>query len=214
MTKNEFEAWVDKAYHDFLRSNRHVYQIFERIVVVVDRKTGKTATAKCHNDDKFDVNTGIAIAFARIKGWEVPEIDEVVLLKPRDGETFFTATLDNHVATRIANKYSCNSSGLNVFMSECAAKATAAKFRNILLLERIHEAVCPDYGLSWDEVPFEIESRFNHTRDTSVLPCTIIRKKGKWQAILATWYSPVETIFPPNIVDKVVAFLNKNYACF
>lgn len=29
MTKNEFEAWVDKAYHDFLRSNRHVYQIFE-----------------------------------------------------------------------------------------------------------------------------------------------------------------------------------------
>lgn len=104
----------------------------------------------------------------------MPEIDEVVLLKPRDGETFFVATL--HVATRIANKYSCNSSDLNVFMSERAARITATKLRNIILLERIHEAVCPDYGLNWDKTCSWMEiSKLN--RGAFVFPRTITRKK-------------------------------------
>lgn len=211
MTKNEFEAWVDKTYHDFLRSDRHRYQIFERIVVVVDRKTGKTATAKCHNDDKFDANTGIAIAFARLKGWKVPEIDEIVIPRLKESDTYFAAGFNGHIYKRTVWKDDfCD---LNAFTSECAARVTSTKIKVTVLLERIHEAVCPDYGLDWDKLRSELKVD-NLTYKPSMLPCTIIRHNGKWKIIAATWYSPIETIFPSDIADKIVNYLNKNYACF
>ena len=207
MTKNEFTEWVGRMYLRSCKlSRRYNFHGYKRNIVAVDNKTGKTATAKCHKDDEFNYATGVAIAFARLKGWEVPEIDEMVLPRLKEGDTFFAAGVNGHIYKRTVGKDDfCD---LNAFMSERAARVVSAKLKTTMLLERIHEAVCPDYGLDWDKIIFDAEI------DRRLSPLTIIRQNGKWIAISATYRSPVETIFPPDIAVKVVAFLNENYACF
>ena len=76
MTKTEFKKWAREmcrkaesghAYNDcdvIVRSN---------VTVCVD-SDGKIGIAKCHPDDIFDYDIGIAIAYARCKGIEVPKV--------------------------------------------------------------------------------------------------------------------------------------------
>lgn len=77
MTKIEFDNWVDEMYEKFCCDNNVQATFFDEQIttaIVYHFKKRKIGIARCHPDDKFNRETGIAIAYARCKGIEVPKI--------------------------------------------------------------------------------------------------------------------------------------------
>lgn len=77
MNRKEFNKWVDKMYEKYwLDSNVQATFFDEEVTttIVYHFKKRKIGIARCHPDDKFNRETGIAIAYARCKGIEVPKI--------------------------------------------------------------------------------------------------------------------------------------------
>lgn len=79
MTQGQFNEWVNLKNGEFGRS--HYTDIVcggGRTVVVISENGNKIGKATCHEDDNFSRRTGIAIAYARAIGQEVPEVIETV----------------------------------------------------------------------------------------------------------------------------------------
>ena len=90
MTKEEFKEWVEKRYRDFLYSH---YKFFgdEDITIVISKTGKRIGVAKRHNNDKFDRAIGIAIAYAKAIGLEIPEVCNTTYLSElKNGDTFNT----------------------------------------------------------------------------------------------------------------------------
>lgn len=74
MNKDEFEQWVAKTYRDFQNDEQtSAYGGLSDVVIVYDTTAVKSAIAKYQPQDTFDYSTAIAIAYARLRGIEVPE---------------------------------------------------------------------------------------------------------------------------------------------
>jgi hypothetical protein len=58
----------------------------KRGYVVIDKRTGKTAKSNCNPNERFEPVFGRAIAYARLRGIEIPPM-EVYLLKDCLGKT-------------------------------------------------------------------------------------------------------------------------------
>lgn len=77
MDKRGFEQWVKKTYRDFQKDKQAIaYSGCSGVVIVYDTTAVKSAIAKCHPQDTFDYDTGVAIAYARLKGIEIPKVEE------------------------------------------------------------------------------------------------------------------------------------------
>lgn len=75
MTQEDFNEWVNLKNGEFGRSHyRDIICGGGRTVVVISENGNKIGKATCHKDDNFSRRTGIAIAFARAIGQEVPTI--------------------------------------------------------------------------------------------------------------------------------------------
>ena len=69
--------WAVGVYANFCTDSGKVEGGFDPttgITVVYDLRTGKSAFSKCRKDEKFNKEIGIAIAYTRLKGGEVPEV--------------------------------------------------------------------------------------------------------------------------------------------
>ena len=80
---NLFE-WALGVYANFCTDSGKVEGGFDPttgITVVYDLRTGKSAFSKCRKDEKFNKEIGIAIAYTRLKGGEVPRVLQKTLLK-------------------------------------------------------------------------------------------------------------------------------------
>ena len=67
--------WAVGVYANFCTDSGKVEGGFDPttgITVVYDLRTGKSAFSKCRKDEKFNKEIGIAIAYTRLKGGEVP----------------------------------------------------------------------------------------------------------------------------------------------
>ena len=67
--------WAVGVYANFCTDSGKVEGGFDPttgITVVYDLRTGKSAFSKCRKDEKFNKEIGIAIAYTRLKGREVP----------------------------------------------------------------------------------------------------------------------------------------------
>lgn len=76
--------WAVGVYANFCTDNGKVEGGFDPttgITVVYDLRTGKSAFSKCRKDEKFNKEIGIAIAYTRLKGGEVPEVLQKTPLK-------------------------------------------------------------------------------------------------------------------------------------
>lgn len=75
MTKVEFDKWVDEMIEKYANDNNiFVKRFCDKTYIAYNFKTNKVGMARCHPDDEFNRETGIAIAYARCKGIEVPKI--------------------------------------------------------------------------------------------------------------------------------------------
>lgn len=76
--------WAVGVYANFCTDSGKVEGGFDPttgITVVYDLRTGKSAFSKCRKDEKFNKEIGIAIAYTRLKGGEVPEVLQKTSLK-------------------------------------------------------------------------------------------------------------------------------------
>ena len=91
MTKRDFTKWAKVRVQRVAESARYGCTVAENgATICVDTVTGNVGVAKLHPDDKYDFETGVAIAYARCRGEEVPKVDVYKKLsKMKNGERFF-----------------------------------------------------------------------------------------------------------------------------
>ena len=73
---NDFFKWADEVFNEFCSDSDKIRRSFDSttgITIVYDLRTGKTAFSKCRKDEKFIEKVGIAVAYTRLKGREVPK---------------------------------------------------------------------------------------------------------------------------------------------
>ena len=80
---NLFE-WALGVYDEFRSDSEKIADSFDTttgITVVFDLRTGKSAFSKCKKGEEFSEEIGVAIAYTRLKGGEIPEVREKTLVK-------------------------------------------------------------------------------------------------------------------------------------
>lgn len=105
---NNFEDWVRMEYINFISVSKDAYVenlfgihcldmryeilYYGKKTIIIDKKTGKTGIAKCREGDKFSPSIGTAIAWARLKGEEIPVEYKTTRLKTlKVGDKFIIA---------------------------------------------------------------------------------------------------------------------------
>ena len=76
--------WAVGVYDEFCNDNLKIESRFDMttgITVVFDLRTGKSAFSKCRKDEEFSEEIGVAVAYTRLKGGEVPRVLQKTLLK-------------------------------------------------------------------------------------------------------------------------------------
>ena len=76
--------WAVGVYDEFCNDNLKIesrFDITTGITVVFDLRTGKSAFSKCRKDEEFSEEIGIAVAYTRLKGREVPKERKKILVK-------------------------------------------------------------------------------------------------------------------------------------
>ena len=82
VTLNEWAKFVNKWYNDY--RNKNTRNGFLAVVTdakmgrvrITNTKTGKSVIAMCHKNDYFNERVGIAVAWARYNGAEIPTLVE------------------------------------------------------------------------------------------------------------------------------------------
>ena len=105
---NNFEDWARMEYMNFVSMAKDAYiknlfgldcldmryevLYYGRKTIIIDKKTGKIGTARCREGDKFSPTIGAAIAWARLKGEEIPVEYKTTRLKTlKVGDKFIIA---------------------------------------------------------------------------------------------------------------------------
>lgn len=96
MTKIEFDKWVDEMGKKFYYDN-NVYKNYidgrgddRGVIIMYNFKNQKVGIARCHPNDTFVYKIGVAIAYARCKGYEVPKISTYKKLSEmKNGDKFY-----------------------------------------------------------------------------------------------------------------------------
>lgn len=160
MDKKGFEQWVKKTYGDFQNDKQAIaYSGCSGVVIVYDTTAVKSAIAKCHPQDTFDYDTGVAIAYARLKGIEIPKVEEEPKFKrvktaapyyyisnnPNGRINYYSRTENNG----IYDNYYYNNN--NYFHTRKRAEEVVDKINFLLKLERLHDIYCPDYVPDWQD---------------------------------------------------------------
>lgn len=76
--------WAEGVYEEFCADSERVGEIHNYktgITIVYDLRTGETAFSKCKKDEKFIEEIGVAVAYTRLKGREVPQVRKRTFVK-------------------------------------------------------------------------------------------------------------------------------------
>ena len=90
MTKREFAKWAEICVNEVEESTIYDYIVAQNdTTICIDTVTGNVGIARLHPDDKYDFATGVAIAYARCIGIEIPKVSTYKKLSEmKNGETF------------------------------------------------------------------------------------------------------------------------------
>lgn len=76
--------WAVGVYDEYSHDSDKISGGFDDttgITIVYDLRTGKSAFAKCRKDEEFNKIIGVAVAYTRLKGGEVPKERKKILVK-------------------------------------------------------------------------------------------------------------------------------------
>lgn len=71
------DKWFTKCIYDFQSCDTTIDRLinrFEKTCIIVNKRTGRSAIARCCDCDEFSSKIGLAIAYARYRGQEIPKI--------------------------------------------------------------------------------------------------------------------------------------------
>lgn len=207
MNKKEFRQWVKKAYGDFQKDKQAIaYSGCSDIVIVYDTTAVKSAIAKCHPQDTFDYDTGVAIAYARLKGIEIPKVEEEPEFKRvgYEQEYYYIGKLNTagfgavctlEIGHFLDKAFFENN---NYFHTKKRAEEVADKINFLLKLERLHDIYCPNYKPDWSN-----DKDYKHY-------IYYDEKAKKWTFDVVTKYHLVVCVYFPTaeIAQKVCDILN------
>ena len=103
---NSFKTWALNECSDFESKRKAAYiksgmggidgryhwHSYGNKTIILDMETGKTGTALCKEDDEFSFIIGVGVAWARLKGEEIPMEYKTVRLKTlKTGDKFIIA---------------------------------------------------------------------------------------------------------------------------
>ena len=160
MNKKEFKQVVKKTYRDLQKDKQAIaYSGCSDVVIVYDTTAVKSAIAKCYPQDTFDYDTGVAIAYARLKGIEIPKVEEEPEFKRvGNGQEYYCIGKFN--TARFGAVYTLETDHFldkasfennNYFHTRKRAEEVADKINLLLKLERLHDTYCPDYVPDWQD---------------------------------------------------------------
>ena len=90
---DNFYEWVKQMIKEYQNSPDYIQFCAvadEKYSFLINHRTGKVTKAKCHEDDIFDEEVGLAIAWARYKGYEIPKERRIVYAsKLKYGQHFY-----------------------------------------------------------------------------------------------------------------------------
>ena len=94
MTKAQFDKWVERMIKQYDKDNDILIRLFgSTTYIAYDFKTQRTSIARCHPKDIFNSKIGTAIAYARVRGLEVPKIETYKMLcEMKNGDVFHGMT--------------------------------------------------------------------------------------------------------------------------
>lgn len=97
----DFFEWAEDVFNEFCADRGRVSEVHNYetgVTIVYDLRTGKTAFSKCRKDEKFIDEVGVAIAYTRLKGREVPQVRKRTFVKYlTTGDKFFLFNRTNTV---------------------------------------------------------------------------------------------------------------------
>ena len=76
--------WAVGVYKEFHNDSEKIESRVDTttgITIVYDLRTGESAFSKCKNNEEFSEEIGVAVAYTRLKGGEVPRVLQKTLLK-------------------------------------------------------------------------------------------------------------------------------------
>ena len=76
--------WASEVYNEFCNDSEKIESRVDTttgITIVYDLRTGKSAFSKYKKDEGFSKEIGVAVAYTRLKGGEVPKVLQKTLLK-------------------------------------------------------------------------------------------------------------------------------------
>lgn len=152
MTKEEFDLWVSGMYNKFHREKRLdcFFDCAKGICVVYATDTYESAVLKYDNGNE---TIAIATAYAKLKGIEIPTIEETPTPWRAENKGRFyyvnevsevTFQLENY--TWVDNEYY---ESANYFRTREQAESARKKIKHLLKLQRLHDMLCPDYEPDW-----------------------------------------------------------------
>jgi hypothetical protein len=120
MTRKQFDEWVERMLRGYEKdrcSNNCDTRRVKNVIICVDCNNN-VGIAKCHPSDEFNALIGTAIAYARMKGIEVPKVTICKKLSEmKNGEMFkglygntyryIGKNIDAYVSYRLEDKKYC-----------------------------------------------------------------------------------------------------------
>lgn len=152
MTKEEFALWAADMYNRFNSEKRlaHSLDSAKGICVVYTTDTYESAVSKY---DKDKVSIAIATTYAKLKGIEIPTIEETPIpWKAKRGERYYFVGTNGRISSYPNdNDFTddcCYEFG-NYFKTREQAESARKKIKHLLKLQRLHDMLCPDYEPDW-----------------------------------------------------------------
>lgn len=90
--------WVNELNKDYQQAPSWIQAYSmdsEKYTVIVNHHTGVVAKAMCHPNDAFNKSIGIAVAWARYRGYEIPR-ETVDISKLKYGQKFKVARVEDN----------------------------------------------------------------------------------------------------------------------
>lgn len=197
MTKEEFDLWVSDMYNKFDREKQLHYSLdYEKgICMVYSTDTYESAVSKY---DKSNGCIAIATTYAKLKGIEIPTIDEAsTSWRAESGGRYYyvnhTGIVEDDVET---NHYfdDENYKFGNYFKTREQAESAHKKIKHLLKLQRLHDMLCPDCN----EEDFKSYCIFYDTKSH--------------EYVVGYWYcrqSDSDVYFTKEAAEKACKILNK-----
>ena len=81
---NNLFYWASEVYNEFCYDSEKINRCIDTttgITIVYDLRTGESAFSKCPKGEEFSEEIGVAVAYTRLKGGEVPKVLQKTFLK-------------------------------------------------------------------------------------------------------------------------------------